>query len=70
MKKGQLFNFNGGQCLHGNRPNKTGKTRMSFDFRIILKEDYNQAYLKTSKLTNKKFLVGDYYSISRTGIDK
>tara|TARA_R100000805_G_C3603005_1_gene103552 strand:+ start:272 stop:1015 length:744 start_codon:yes stop_codon:yes gene_type:complete len=70
MKKGQLFNFNGGQCLHGNRPNKTGKTRMSFDFRVILKEDYNQAYLKTSKLTNKKFLVGDYYSISRLGIDK
>ena len=72
MKKGQFFNFNGGQCLHGNRPNKTGKTRMSFDFRIILKEDYDQAYLKTSKLTNKKFLVGDYYSVltSETGIDK
>tara|TARA_R110000824_G_scaffold331078_1_gene517836 strand:+ start:14418 stop:15161 length:744 start_codon:yes stop_codon:yes gene_type:complete len=63
MKQGQFFNFNGARCLHGNRPNKTGKTRMSFDFRIILKEDYDQAYAKTSKLTNKKFLIGDYYSL-------
>jgi|SaaInlStandDraft_2_1057019.scaffolds.fasta_scaffold683247_1 hypothetical protein len=43
-------------------PNRAGKTRISFDFRLVLKEDYDEKYLKVSKLTGKKFIIGEYYS--------
>ena len=33
MKQGECISFNGNICDHYNEINKTGKTRMSFDFR-------------------------------------
>ena len=36
--------FNGGECIHGNKTNNTGKTRVSFDFRILPLENYNPDY--------------------------
>ena len=63
MKKGQLVNFCGAECIHGNKPNITGKSRVSFDFRVMLKDDYDTTTTKNSKLTNKKFIIGDYYNI-------
>ena len=35
LKYGDLLCWNFNKCLHGNHINKTGLTRVSFDFRII-----------------------------------
>lgn len=61
MNVGEVFNFNGGQCKHGNKPNDTSFSRVSFDFRIVLPQDYNENYKKSSKLSTQKFIVGGYY---------
>ena len=63
MNTGELFNFCGAECIHGNKPNISGKSRVSFDFRVMLKEDYNNNYAKNSKLSNKKFVIGEYYNL-------
>lgn len=63
MNVGEVFNFCGAKCVHGNKPNVTGKSRVSFDFRIMLKKDYNVNYSKNSKLSNKKFVIGEYYDL-------
>jgi len=63
MNVGEFFNFCGAECIHGNKPNQTGKSRVSFDFRVILKKDYDELLVKQSKLTNKKFIIGEYYSL-------
>ena len=63
---GQIYAFNGNKCLHGNLPNRTGKTRMSIDFRVIWVDDYNN-YLENkdrngrSMTTNSEFILGSYY---------
>ncbi len=63
MNVGEVFNFCGAKCVHGNKPNVTGKSRVSFDFRVMLKEDYDVNYSKNSKLSNKKFVIGEYYDL-------
>lgn len=63
MNVGEVINFCGAECIHGNKPNITGKSRVSFDFRVMLEKDYDVNYAKNSKLSNKKFIIGDYYSI-------
>ena len=61
MVQGEFTRFNGNQCLHGNLPNKTGVTRVSFDFRVLDPKDYNSEHSKTSLSRRSKFVVGDYY---------
>ena len=61
MNVGEVFNFNGGQCKHGNKPNSTGLSRVSFDFRVVLPDDYDESYSKSSKISTKKFTIGGYY---------
>lgn len=61
MKVGEFFKFAGGECIHGNKKNVTGKSRVSIDFRVVLKDDYDAGYSESSKLKNKKFQVGGYY---------
>lgn len=58
---GEYIRFNGNECLHGNLPNKTGKTRISFDFRVMRLEDYDPSSGKSSITMNKKYLIGHYY---------
>ena len=53
----------GNKCMHGNLPNKTGVTRVSFDFRVLLPEDYNDSHNLTSISKGSKFLIGHYYDI-------
>tara|TARA_B110000003_G_scaffold129903_1_gene131921 strand:- start:12904 stop:13614 length:711 start_codon:yes stop_codon:yes gene_type:complete len=62
MQVGKFFQFAGGECVHGNKRNVTGKSRISLDFRIVLKEDYDEEHSKSSKLRDKKFVVGGYYN--------
>ena len=45
---------------HFNKINKTGKTRISFDTRIIPFSKYKENN-NSSKTLNKKFVIGDYY---------
>ena len=62
--EGNYGNFwvnNGNVCMHGNKPNITNTTRMSFDFRIIPLSKYNPNYSNNSAANSKKFLVGHYY---------
>ena len=61
MKAGEYFQFSGGECVHGNKKNVTGKSRVSLDFRLVLKDEYNKEYSQSSKLRDKKFVVGGYY---------
>tara|TARA_A100000164_G_scaffold100647_1_gene88011 strand:+ start:253 stop:921 length:669 start_codon:yes stop_codon:yes gene_type:complete len=67
LKPGQVFYFNGNQCMHGNLPNRTNVTRVSFDFRVLLPEDYDKSYQLTSLSKNNKFLIGEYYEIMELG---
>jgi len=61
LEPGELFIFNGNKCMHGNLPNRTGSTRISLDFRVLKKSDYNSEKNKSSITTNTKFVIGDYY---------
>jgi ectoine hydroxylase-related dioxygenase (phytanoyl-CoA dioxygenase family) len=60
---GQFIRFNGNKLLHGNLPNTTGKSRISFDFRVLRKKDYDASHNKTSLSKNNKFLIGHYYKV-------
>lgn len=61
LEFGDLFKFNGNQLRHGNLVNKTGMTRVSMDFRIIRKKDYQSSQKLGSITTNTKFEIGEYY---------
>ena len=61
MTPGDIVSFNGNKCIHGNKINKTGKTRVDFDFRIILLSKYDADFSKSSVSAGKKFTIGEYY---------
>jgi hypothetical protein len=63
MKYGEFAAFDGNRCAHGNKPNKEKTTRMSFDFRVIPYERYIEDEESASITSNKKFVVGEYYSV-------
>jgi perosamine synthetase len=72
LQYGNLFYFNGNTCVHYNQSNQEGYTRISFDFRVITKEDYLN-YILYSSITktnprdlykereSTKMIVGGYY---------
>jgi hypothetical protein len=49
------------QVRHGNKTNKTGATRVSFDFRVIPGFAYDEDFAGTTATTGKSFKVGEYY---------
>lgn len=59
-RPGIFYIWDGSNLMHGNKPNQENYTRVSFDFRIMLKENYTPLK-KGSINTNSKFEVGDYY---------
>jgi hypothetical protein len=61
LQIGELFMFNGNKLRHGNLVNKTGETRVSMDFRIIRKKDYDCSKKLESITTKTKFEIGKYY---------
>jgi hypothetical protein len=63
IKPGQVTRFNGNECTHGNLPNRTGVTRVSFDFRIMIPNDYNASHRLTSLSKGSKFIIVEYYDI-------
>ena len=63
MKRGEYIIFNGNKCTHGNRVNKTGKSRISFDFRVLPFSRYVSENQVKSATASKRFIVGDYYKL-------
>tara|TARA_B100000795_G_C22800549_1_gene441671 strand:+ start:231 stop:929 length:699 start_codon:yes stop_codon:yes gene_type:complete len=57
-----IVSFNANLCKHYNEVNKTGKTRMSMDFRV-LPLNYKPKYDGISHTSNKKFADGEYYNL-------
>jgi len=50
------------QCRHGNKDNDTGKTRVSFDFRVMPGFAYDENCDKVTCTTKQPFTVGGYYA--------
>ena len=63
LSPGMYVRFNGNECTHGNLPNRTGVSRVSFDFRVMRFEDYNPDHKLMSLSKGNKFIVGDYYEV-------
>lgn len=61
-KYGEYVQWDGPNLLHGNYLNKTGKTRISIDFRVIEYQNYIPSD-KGSINLNKKFKLGEYYEL-------
>ena len=61
MRTGELIRFNGNVLRHGNRVNKTGKTRVSIDFRVLPISKYNPDTAASSITQKTKFVEGQYY---------
>jgi len=70
MDVGDFFIFNGNKCLHGNKPNISNKTRISFDFRVVPRERYNDRFKNISATKKQKFLIGSYYDVIISGEEK
>jgi ectoine hydroxylase-related dioxygenase (phytanoyl-CoA dioxygenase family) len=59
---GEVLIFHGASLKHGNKPNDTGVSRVSMDFRIIPHSQYQQMEAESSNL-KLKFQIGGYYSL-------
>ena len=66
LNAGQYAIFNGNKCRHGNKANKTGLTRVSFDFRVLPINRYDENTDKKSYY-GRKFVDGGYYRRYRRG---
>ncbi len=62
-KKGEYFIWDGANTMHGNKENKTGRCRISVDFRVIKYDDYNKESIKSSITNFLKFDIGNYWSL-------
>ena len=60
LSLGEFAIFNGNKCRHGNKINKTNKTRVSLDFRVLPISRYNKETDKKSYY-GRKFVEGGYY---------
>ena len=61
-KLGEIIQWDGSNLTHGNKPNKTGKTRVSVDFRVIKLSNYKESD-QGSINTNTKFALASYYKL-------
>ena len=62
LKAGECISFNGNKCSHYNVVNTTGKTRVSWDFRVLPLNYYNSEYNLESITTKTKYVEGGYYT--------
>jgi hypothetical protein len=59
---GDYYIWKGSHLSHGNKLNTTKKSRVSIDFRIMPISCYKPENYKSSRNTNKRFIIGDYYN--------
>jgi ectoine hydroxylase-related dioxygenase (phytanoyl-CoA dioxygenase family) len=57
---GEIIQWDGSNLMHGNKINKTGKTRISVDFRVIKYSNYKPSEYGSIN-TKSKFRIGEYY---------
>jgi len=57
----QFWYGNLNQLKHYNRINRSGKTRISLDFRVLPASKYQPRSAKASATSKNKFVAGDYY---------
>lgn len=57
---GDLIQFDGSNLHHGTEVNKTGQTRVSFDFRIVPKKIFDENESKLSHVDRQQMI--DYYN--------
>ena len=62
IAKGEFMSFNGNKCRHYNKKNVEGKTRISFDFRVIPGSLYKESE-NVAVHSKKQFAVGSYYTV-------
>ena len=60
---GQVAQWDGANCRHGNKTNKTNQTRISFDFRVLKEKDYDPLTIHKSITQSMTFKIGEYYDI-------
>jgi len=63
-KYGELIQWDGSNLTHGNKINKTGKTRISVDFRVMKYSNYKPSE-HGSINTKSKFQIGEYYKTTK-----
>jgi len=61
QKAGECTSFGGNTYSHFNKVNKTGQSRVSFDFRILPLNYYNLETKLESVTTKQKYIEGGYY---------
>ncbi|HET7488888.1 MAG TPA: hypothetical protein VFJ85_13245 [Acidimicrobiales bacterium] len=59
---GQFLTFDAVRWRHGNVPNETGSTRVSFDFRCIPLARYAEGDGRSVN-TGQRFVIGDYFEV-------
>lgn len=59
---GEVMGFDHIGCFHGSEINQTGKTMVSFDFRLALADMYFENPKAKSVNMHSKFIIGDYFS--------
>lgn len=62
LSPGQFLTFDAVRWRHGNVPNETGATRVSFDFRCIPLSGYFPGEGRSVN-TQQRFVIGDYFDI-------
>lgn len=62
LDRGEFMSFYGNKCRHYNKINLTGRTRISFDFRVIPYSRYknNDSF---SVHSNRKLCIGEYFKL-------
>ena len=61
LKAGECISFNANLCNHFNKKNETGKTRVSFDFRVLPLNYYNPNNSEETLTKKMKYVEGEYY---------
>jgi hypothetical protein len=64
LDPGSYLEFSATRLRHGNKPNTTGRTRVSFDFRVIPLADYADTGSVTVS-AGRALRLGDYYMLLR-----
>ena len=64
-KYGEYVIWNGSNLKHGNKENKEGVTRVSFDFRVMRYSDYNFEEISNKVSIHAKvpMIIGEYYEV-------
>ncbi len=60
---GDLIMWDGANLIHGNKPNITGKSRVSVDFRVLEYSKYSPDKDKKTVSMGKSLILGEYFKL-------